>query len=322
MNIIKRYIHDVTRRLPQKQRHDVAKELAAEIEDMVEARAKGKRPTQKHAYDVLLEMGSPSALADQYRDHPRYLIGPEYFESYITLLKSIYIVVLPLLLFITWMNESLTQNHTIGSIILSVVGMSVEVSVHLFFWSTLSFIFAQKVAGMKPYDEDWTPDNLPKLPAEQEVTRNESYFAIVWSVFAVLATLYQVPFIYQWLAPDDIPQFFAPSMWPAWTLGLLAISLVGLAVEIVKLVVGGWTKLTVSLIWCINLAAIGYFIAVATFVHPIANPEMLRLIANSFGKPDITQSAETAVIIFVIIVVAISLWEMAESLYKYKKGGK
>lgn len=46
MNIIKRYVHDVTRRLPERQRRDVAEELTAEIEDMVEDRAGDKRPTK------------------------------------------------------------------------------------------------------------------------------------------------------------------------------------------------------------------------------------------------------------------------------------
>lgn len=322
MNIIKRYIHDVTRRLPEKQRADVAKELAAEIEDMVETKANGKRPTKKHAYDVLLGMGSPSALADQYRDHPRYLIGPEYYESYITLLKTIYIIVLPIFLFITWMTESLTQNHTPGSIFLSLAGMSVELSVHLFFWSTLSFIFAQKVAGMKPQDENWTPDSLPKLPADQEITRSESYFGIAWSVVAILATLHQFPYIYNWFAPDSIPQFFAPGMWPSWTFGLFAISLLGLGIEIVKMIIGGWTKITVMGIWLVNSLAVAYFISVAFFVYPIANPDLLQIIAESLGRPDITQSVHSGIIVFIIIVILINLWEMAESLYKYKKGGK
>lgn len=322
MNIIKRYIHDVTRRLPEKQRSDVANELAAEIEDMVEDRAKGKNATKKHAYDVLMELGDPSVLADQYRDKPRYLIDPDYFESYVVLLKTIYLIVLPLLIFILWMTESLSTNQSIWEIVLKLAGVTLEAGVHIFFWTTLSFVVVEKIAGNRVRGNEWTPDDLPNTPPSQEISRSESYFAIAWSVFAVLATLYQVPFIYNWLAPDVIPQFFAPGMWPAWTLGLLAISLLGLGIEILKMIIGGWTKLTVAGIWLINAITIAFFISVLAFVHPIANPEMLQLIANSLGKADITQSVHTGIVIFVIIVVSICLWEMAESLYKYKKGGK
>lgn len=322
MNIIKRYIHDVTRRLPEKQRHDVAKELAAEIEDMVEDRAKSKKPTKKHAYDVLMELGDPSTLADQYRGQQRYIIGPDYFEPYIVLLKTIYIIVLPILIFILWMTDALATNQSAWQLALKIAGVTLEAAVHIFFWTTLSFIVVQKLAGAKVRGKDWTPDDLPNTPASQEITPSESYFAIAWSVVAVLATLYQVPAIYSWLAPDNIPQFFAPGLWPGWTLGLLVISLLGLGVEIVKLAVGGWTKLTVALIWLINAISVTYFICVASFVYPIANPALLQLIAESLGRPDITQSVHTVIVVFVIIVVAISLWEMGESLYKYKKGGK
>lgn len=322
MNIIKRYVHDVTRRLPERQRRDVAEELTAEIEDMVEDRAKGKRPTKQHAYDVLMELGDPSVFADQYRDRPRYLIGPDNFEPYIVLLKTIYLIVLPILIFILWMTDALATNQSAWDIILKIAGVTLEASVHIFFWTTLSFIVVEKIAGARVRGKDWTPNDLPNTPPSQEITRSESYFAIAWSVFAVLATLYQVPAIFQWLAPDDVPQFFAPGMWPAWTLGLLGISLLGLAVEIAKLAVGGWTKLTVALIWIVNSLSVAFFVSVTALVYPIANPDLLKLIAESLGKPDITQSVHTGIIVFVIIVVLVNLWEMAESVYKYKKGGK
>lgn len=322
MNIIKRYIHDVTRRLPEKQRKDVAKELAAEIEDMVEDRANGSHPTKKHAYDALMELGDPSVFADQYRDRPRYLIGPDYFEPYIVLLKTIYVIVLPILIFILWMSDSLATNQSVWELLFKVAGVALEASVHIFFWTTLSFILVEKIAGARVRGDEWTPDDLPNTPPSKEITRSESYFAIAWSVVAVIATLYQVPFIYNWLAPDDVPQFFSPGMWPIWTLSLLAISLIGLAVEIVKLVVGGWTKLTLLLIWTINSLSIAFFTSVAFIVYPIANPDLLKIISESIGKPDITESVHTGIIVFIIIIVLINIWEMAESLYKYKKGGK
>ena len=321
MKLIERYVHDVTRRLPEKQRGDVARELTAEIEDMVADRANGKKPTARHAYDVLTEMGDPSMFADQYRDHPRFLIGPDYFEAYVVLLKTIYLIVLPILVFVLWMTDALVTNQSAGELILKIAGVALEASIQIFFWTTLSFVVVQKLAGTKVKGNEWTPDDLPNAPPSQEIARSESYFAIAWSVFAVLATLYQVPFIYQWLAPDDVPQFFAPGMWPVWTLGLLTVSLLGLAAEIVKLAVGGWTKLTVSLIWLVNAMSIGFFASAALFVYPIANPDMLRLIAESFDKPDISQSVHSGVIVFIIVIILINLWEMAESLRKYLKGG-
>lgn len=322
MKLIERYVHDVTRRLPEKQRADVARELSAEIEEMVEARAKGKRPTKKHIYDVLVEMGNPRLLADQYRDAPRFLIGPEYYEMYITLLKTIYLIVLPILIFILWMTESLTTNHGPWSLIFNIVGVAFEASVHIFFWTTLSFLVVQKFTTIEPQDHDWKPEDLPDRPVVQEIPRSDSFFAIAWLVFAVLATLFQIPAIYAWLGPDDVPQFFAPGMWPYWTLGLLGISLLGLITEFIKLKIGAWTKATVALITLANIVTVGFFVATVTYVHPIANPALLDLIASSLNRPTIANEVHTGIVVFVIIVTVISAWEIGEAIYKYKKGGK
>lgn len=38
---------------------------------------------------VLETLGNPAILASKYRDQPMHLIGPHYFETYVTLLKMI-----------------------------------------------------------------------------------------------------------------------------------------------------------------------------------------------------------------------------------------
>ncbi len=315
MKLVDRYVHDVARRLPEKQRADVAKELKVEIEEMIEGRSGGKVSRKQAAYDVLVELGSPSRLADSYRERPRFLIGPDYYEPYIFLLKTIFAVVLPLLTFIVWMTEAMSVTHTPLSLIIKILGVLFDASIHIFFWTTLSFVFVQKMAAGQPHDYNWKPEDLPELPPEQEITRGESFFAIAWSVFAILATLYQVPVVYQLIGPDDVPQFFAPDMWPGWTLGLLAISVLGLVTEWVKLFIGGWTKLTVGLVTIANLVTVIFFLAVLQFVQPIANPAMMALLNDG-----IAESVAFGIRIFVGIVIVLSVWEVGEALYKYRKG--
>lgn len=317
MRLVDRYVHDVARRLPEQQRDDVARELTAEIEDMVESRAGGKRASKKIVYDVLVELGSPSLLADSYRERPRYIIGPEYYEPYVFLLKTIFMVVLPLLAFVVWMTEAMTATHSALSLLMKIIGVVFEASVHIFFWTTLSFIFVQKVAAGQRHDHGWKPEYLPDLPPEQEITRGESFFAIAWSVFAVIATLFQVPTIYRLIGPDNVPQFFAPAMWPGWTMGLLAVAILGLIAEWVKLFVGGWTKLTVGLIVVVNTITVTFFLCLIQLVQPVANPAMMELLHS-----DVAGSVELGIQIFVGVVVVICLWEIGEAVYKYRKGAK
>lgn len=145
---------------------------------------------------------------------------------------------------------------------------------------------------------------------------------IVWSVFAIIATLYQVPAIYNFLSPDDAPQFFAPDMWPEWTLGLLAISVLGLIAELIKLRVGGWNKLTTSMIVVVNSMAVVFFLSALHFVNPIANPEVSQIIAESLDRPNAAESIQTGIQIFVYIIVALNIWEIGDAIIKYRKGGK
>ena len=82
MNLIDKYIQEVTRRLPEKNRKDIALELRSTIEDMLP-----KQYSEEEVKEVLKELGNPAILANGYNDRPMYLIGPRYYEMYIIILK-------------------------------------------------------------------------------------------------------------------------------------------------------------------------------------------------------------------------------------------
>lgn len=322
MKLIERYVYDVTRRLPEKQRDEVSRELLSEIHDMVEDRAKGRVPTKKQVQSVLGEMGSPSKLADGYREKPGYLIGPEYYEAYVSLLKTLLLVIVPILLFIVWMSEALSSGHSILTMGTRLFGVAFGVSLHIFFWTTVSFWIVQKMANGRPSADDWTPNDLPNLPPPQEIGRSESFIAIAWSAFAIVATVSQIPAVHQLLNRSDTPQFFAPSMWSGWTLGLLLMATLGLAAELWKLYVRGWTRSTVGVIIAVNIATIIFFWLLMTSVDPIVNPALTQLIADSLQSSDIVSSITLGVRIVVYFIIALCVWEIGEAIYKYKKGGE
>src|SRR5690242_9783889 len=87
--LVKRYIYAVTRKLPEAQRADIAKELGGLIEDMLEDHTQGRPATEKDVEAVLLKLGSPDELANKYRGGKGYLIGPEIYSTYIMVLKIV-----------------------------------------------------------------------------------------------------------------------------------------------------------------------------------------------------------------------------------------
>ena len=77
MKLIEVYIQEVTRRLPEKNREDIALELRSTIEDMLPDDYR-----EEDVKSVLEKLGNPAILASGYRDQPMYLIGPRYFDVY------------------------------------------------------------------------------------------------------------------------------------------------------------------------------------------------------------------------------------------------
>ena len=145
-NLIERYVYDVARRLPEKDREDVKKELRANIYDMLPQNA-GDDTVKK----VLYELGSPVSLAEKYRTRPRYLISPAYFDEYLNALKWILPLVGVLVMLIGFAvggfdaakNGSTNVPFIISGVISSGVSMGVSAAFQALVWTTIGFAIAE-----------------------------------------------------------------------------------------------------------------------------------------------------------------------------------
>jgi uncharacterized membrane protein len=84
MNLIDRYVYAVTEHLPANTKEDVSKELRANIMDMLP-----DNPSEDEIKAVLTKLGNPVKLAHEYSQSKNYLIGPELYDSYITVVKIV-----------------------------------------------------------------------------------------------------------------------------------------------------------------------------------------------------------------------------------------
>lgn len=182
MEIIKRYIYSIQRRLPMKGKEDIAKEINSLIFDELEG-TYGKREeyTNEQVEAVLKEMGHPREVAARYRGDKQLLIGPELFPIY-KMVIAIVIGAVTLGLVISFIVQSVTSAvdgisglwfyfssfaqlfATLFSTLLSVVG-----SITIVFALIEHFgKFTEKDIKMF---EDWKPKDLPELPNENERVR-------------------------------------------------------------------------------------------------------------------------------------------------------
>ncbi|WP_245629945.1 HAAS signaling domain-containing protein [Domibacillus robiginosus] len=192
LNLIDVYVYEVTKRLPQKTRDDIALELRSAIEDTLP-----ERPAEEEVKAALSKLGDPALLAASYRDTPAYLIGPNVYDAYIQTLK----LVIPWAIFVTifiHIAESIVSFSgaettlfvaikTFSTIIASVIMVLIQV----LFWFTLVFCVIERAGAIKgghrliTSKTFWTPDdlkNIDMIPKKKAISNGEVVFGFVWTI--------------------------------------------------------------------------------------------------------------------------------------------
>jgi len=142
MSLIDRYIAEVGRHLPEKDRSDIEAEIRSIVEDMLEER--GHRVTSaedKMIAETLEGLGDPRLLAARYAPPKHYLIGPAWYDFYITTLRRVLFTALPIFAVVTFII-TLTENpldfiNAVGD----AVGGAFNIGVQILFWVTSCLYF-------------------------------------------------------------------------------------------------------------------------------------------------------------------------------------
>ncbi|MFC3748265.1 hypothetical protein [Paenibacillus sp. GCM10012306] len=289
MELIKRYIHAVVRRLPESQRTDIEKELEGLIEDMLEERSSPGSHTKEEVEAVLLELGDPEALADKYRGTGRYLIGPELFSTYLTVLRVVFSAV-AIAMAVGFAVDSLSDASHMSQHLRDYFNDILLAFFQAFAWVTVIFALVEykgihKDQLKRRSDHSWTPSQLPQLPSrELTIKRSDPIFNIIFTAIFAFLFLFNLQLFGIWFLQDNgshliVPLFnvevfrsFLPWIWIAFATNVLR--------ETLKIITGRWTP---SLIILSTLVSAFEFI-VALFIlssHNIWNPQFLTQINQS-----------------------------------------
>ncbi|MEV5035741.1 hypothetical protein MRBLBA21_000487 [Peribacillus frigoritolerans] len=283
MELIELYILEVTRRLPEKNRADIALELQSTIEDMLP-----EDHTEQDVKAVLLKLGDPVTLASGYRDRPMHLIGPRYYDVYISLLKMILpIAAVISLIALVGDNPFRDTGNTVMEAILKIIGKGISsiisTGIQVFFWLTLSFAILERLDTSKdqsPVTKDlkpWTPENLkdiPNISKIKAVPMIEVFASLLGlSVFAALyfnaANLLGVYEKRNGSLIFVTPSFNQDVLNSYWLL-VSCVIIIGVLLAIYKLFLGRWT---------LKLAffhAIYQLLYTLAFIIIISNPDLLN----------------------------------------------
>lgn len=236
MTLIDRYIYEIGRHLPRKNREDILAELRSSMTDALEDRF-GQDPSQAEIEQWLTEFGSPSQVAARYHPSGSYLIGPALYPLFqlvagITLAAVVGAQILAWVVALIFANEPFLPLEALAGLLTSVpsaLGMVVIV------FAILQWFEVKPELNDKP----WHPDQLPQIEKTAPIKRSGKIFEIGFAI-VILVILLAFP---QWVGFVVFPggHFFANPVIGQY-LGWISFSLlVGIALDIYLLWQGRWS---------------------------------------------------------------------------------
>lgn len=309
-NLIERYIHDVTRRLPENQRKDVSMELKVTIEDMVASKVDKKINESEAIKSVLEELGNPEQLAANYTNSKEYLIGPKWFSAYKKTISIIVTYTVPFALTIQLLLKLTESSNDLFSIFIGAILGTINAVIGLIFSFTLVFALIDRMELDVPeLEQKWTIDMLPQIPASRQVSKFDAWMELITSFITFGFVFYFVN-----------NSIFNLATWQSIGIAVVVILVLELIHQFAMLVVGNWNLLMTITGIGLNLAL--SIVAVVAFSHSIEliNPEIIsNMQANGISNAvDVVSIIIKIVTVSVIFICGWQSFDAARMYIKYR----
>jgi hypothetical protein len=176
MSLIDRYIAELGKHLPMKNRTDIQKEIRSTLEDMLQDRCQktGSEASEQMIVELLKEYGNPEDVAFSYLPE-RTLIGPQLYPIF-SLVCWIALSVLAAVLLITMGIGLFTTHLTAMEMLKGVGNLILELASSLiaaFGWIVVTFIILERVFGLKEVRVKVKGKILEQIPGIQLETPEE-----------------------------------------------------------------------------------------------------------------------------------------------------
>ena len=191
MNLIDKYISEVGKHLPRKNRADIEAEIRSTLEDMLEERAQGAGPADEATVmEVLKEYGAPRQVAAKYKTH-QYLIGPRMFPIFEKVARIVLIVVFGVSLI--GLATSLVQSSLTGPEFVSAIGKWIgglfTGLIAAFGNIVIVFAIIERTKAVDEFEKEvneWDPKELQQEQDPDEVDKADHVATIIFSTLALV----------------------------------------------------------------------------------------------------------------------------------------
>lgn len=239
MNLLDRYIHEVGRQLPRKNRSDIQAELRSSFVDTLEDRF-GQDASEEQTSELLKEFGKPRDVAASYHPQSQYLIGPTLYPIFRMVIWIVIAAVLGAQI-LAWGIGIFVDGDafSVWEMLASLVA-SVPASLG---WVIITFMILQYFDAKPDLEnEPWDPTMLPEINPGQDIKRGELIVSLVFSTL-ILALITLFP---QWVGFITTPGgVFYPNPVILEYLVLIQISLLAhMVLDVYMLWKGQWNMVT------------------------------------------------------------------------------
>ena len=331
MRLIDKYIAEVGKYLPRRNRADIEAEIRSTLEDMLDERKQGEGPADEAAVIQLLkDYGPPRKIAESY-GAKQYLIGPRLYPTF-SLVTQIAISVL-LVIMLVGLGLGLADSELSGPDFLLTVGESLldllSSLIAVFGNIVLVFAILERTLPAEEFEkeiEEWDPEKAASEPDPDRVSFAEQIFSIVFTAaFLIVLNLYPGIIGFGFFQNDEWV-FITPLLSEAFFSYLPWINILGLleiVLSIILLRQGFWQT------WTRITRAVLELGSIALAVAMLRGPSLVALSVDDFTGTPLAGSAPvfvrvaewvpTVVLTIVIIVASIEVGQMVYRLIKSRE---
>lgn len=251
MNLIEKYVYAVTEKLPESMREDIKKELHANIEDMLP-----ENPSEEDIKRVLEKLGNPVRLANEYSGAKHYLIGPDVYDSYISVLKLVTGIVAVVFLIISVIEKAANPIQNEGILQMSIdifthtLGAVIEGIIHGFIWVTLVFAILERTGineGKLPFiKQKWSAEDLKEVEVsnKRRISRVETSFGMFFTMLFLSIFYFNPEIIGIYSAGENGFKLLAPLLFTErlqyYMFPIIILAFAGLLVQVWKFITMKW----------------------------------------------------------------------------------
>lgn len=284
VELLERYLAAVARHAPINERVRIVKLVRALIETKIEADQR-VLPVEQKLTDVLIALGPPNRVVNQFLHAPRYLIGPAVYDAYWNIMTIVAWTIVMSLTISAVVEVKFNGPVIMLEFIFQYLTDGVAALAQAFFWITLVFIVFERRGVRIDLHTQWQPAHLPPVSKlGNDIPTLEPKLGLIFTSIAFALFYFAPQIIGLYYFENDnwqIISIFNLQTLPLFLPLFLIFFASSSAREIAKMMSGQWTYPVLVVTIVCNLITV-LIVAIIVFESNLWNPMFVQQFQQIF----------------------------------------